>query len=225
VLLLVMNWFFHRVYWTEWISSFHKRRKALLAKDESAKVAFFSAQVLGLFLLGLTSVYREGFETVLFLQSLELSAGLRATAEGAALGLVLTGAVAVLTFKLQRKLPYKKMLIFTGVLLSVVLVIMVGSTIRTMQGAGWIPIHSLDVQLPYWLGTWLGVFPTWETLAGQVLAFVFVIGSYFAAEYVRIKRPRRQAAARREAGGAAPAAPEGAGSDAEPQQLEPAGRP
>ena len=95
VLLLVMNWFFHKVYWTEWISSFHKRRKTLLARDEDARVAFFSAQVLGLFLLGLTSVYREGFETTLFLQSLELSAGLRATVAGALLGLAATAAVAV----------------------------------------------------------------------------------------------------------------------------------
>lgn len=98
------------------------------------------------------------------------------------------------------------MLIFTGVLLSLVLVIMVGSTIRTIQGAGWLPIHSLDVEIPYWLGTWLGVFPTWEALIGQLLAFAIVIGSYFAAEYVRIERPRRQAAARRERKGP----PEGA---------------
>ncbi|HEY6696476.1 MAG TPA: FTR1 family protein, partial [Solirubrobacteraceae bacterium] len=142
VLLVVMNWFFHKVYWTEWISSFHKRRRSLLARDESARVAFFSAQVLGLFTLGLTSVYREGFETTLFLQSLELSAGLRATIAGALLGLAATAAVAVATFKLQRKLPYKRMLILTGVLLSLVLVVMVGQTIRTTQGAGWLPIHS-----------------------------------------------------------------------------------
>ena len=199
VLLLVMNWFFHRVYWTEWISSFHKRRRALLARDEDARIAFFSAQVLGLFLLGLTSVYREGFETTLFLQSLELSAGLRATVAGALLGLAATGVVAVLTFKLQRKLPYKRMLIVTGVLLAFVLVVMVGATVRTMQGAGWVPIHSLDVEMPYWLGTWLGVFPTWETLGGQVAALVFVIGSYFAAEYVRVKRPQRRARRRRRA--------------------------
>ena len=25
VLMLVMNWFFHRVYWTEWISGHRKR--------------------------------------------------------------------------------------------------------------------------------------------------------------------------------------------------------
>ena len=54
------------------------------------KVGFFSAQVLGLAMLGLTSVYREGFETVLFLQSLELSAGTVTVLEGAGLGLALT---------------------------------------------------------------------------------------------------------------------------------------
>jgi high-affinity iron transporter len=199
VLLLVMNWFFHKVYWTEWISSFHKRRRSLLARDESARVAFFSAQVLGLFTLGLTSVYREGFETTLFLQSLELSAGLRATIAGALLGLAATAAVAVATFKLQRKLPYKRMLIVTGVLLAFVLVVMVGATVRTMQGAGWVPIHSVDLDIAYWLGTWLGIFPTWETIGAQVVALAFVIGSYFAAEYVRVKRPRRRSAARRSA--------------------------
>ncbi len=194
-----MNWFFHKVYWTEWISSFHKRRKALLARDDDARVAFFSAQVLGLFMLGLTSVYREGFETTLFLQSLELSAGLRATVAGALLGLAATAAVAVVTFKLQRKLPYKRMLIVTGVLLAFVLVVMVGATVRTMQGAGWVPIHSVDLEVDYWLGTWLGIFPTWETLGAQFAALAFVIGSYFAAEYVRVKRPRRRAAAARRA--------------------------
>ena len=196
VLLLVMNWFFHRVYWTDWISSFHKRRKALLARDANERVAFVSTQVLGLFLLGLTSVYREGFETTLFLQSLELSAGLRATVAGALLGLTATAVVAVVTFRLQRKLPYKRMLIVTGVLLAFVLVVMVGATVRTMQGAGWVPIHSLDLAVPYWLGTWLGVFPTWETLGAQAAALAFVLGSYFAAEYVRVKRPRRRATAR-----------------------------
>jgi high-affinity iron transporter len=196
VLLLVMNWFFHKVYWTEWISSFHQKRKALLAKDESAKVAFFSAQVLGLFTLGLTSVYREGFETSLFLQSLELEAGLRATVLGAVLGLAATFAVAIVTFRLQRKLPYKKMLIVTGVLLAGVLVILVGQTVRTLQGTGWLPIHAFDAELPYWLGTWLGVFPTWETVGAQAGALVFVLGSYVAAEYVRVRRPRARALAR-----------------------------
>ena len=120
---------------------------------------------------------------------------------GASLGLAATALVAVITFRLQRKLPYKRMLIVTGVLLAFVLLVMVGSTVRTMQGAGWLPIHALDLELPYWLGTWLGVFPTWETLGAQVVAFAFVVGSYYAAEYVRVKRPRRRQPARPDPGG------------------------
>ena len=213
VLLLITNWFFHKVYWTGWISSFHKRRKRIQQGD---RFMFFSAQAVGLCLLGLTSVYREGFETVLFLQSLQLSAGTVAVLEGTALGLGLTLMVAVATFALQRKLPYKRMLIVTGVMIGLVLVMMVGQTVRTMQGTGWAPITPLDVDLPYWAGQWLGVYPTWETIGAQILAAVFVIGSYYLAEEVRIKRPRRRA--RR----TAPATPDPAAAAAASPGREPA---
>ena len=206
VLLLVTNWFFHRVYWSEWIGRFHRQRKRL---EKVSKTGFISAQALGLLILGLTSIYREGFETVLFLQSLELSAGAATVLEGTALGLLLTFAVAAAIFIFQQKLPYKKMLVFTGVMIGVVLVVMVGQTARTMQGTGWLPITSLDIDLPYWLGLWFGVFPTVETLLAQVIAALFVIGSYFVAQEVRVKRPRRKAtvapAAASENGAAAPA--------------------
>ena len=175
VLLLITNWFFHRVYWSEWIGRFHRQRRKLLAKE---KVGFWSAQAVGLLILGLTSVYREGFETVLFLQSLELSAGTAAVIEGAALGLALTLGVAVLTFALQRKLPYKKMLIATGGLIGLVLVVMVGQTARTMQGTGWLPITPLDWEIPSSFGLWFGIFPSVETIGAQIAAIVFVLGSY-----------------------------------------------
>ena len=187
VLLLITNWFFHRVYWSDWIGKFHRQRKRLETSS------FASAQVIGLAVLGLTSVYREGFETVLFLQSLELSAGTATVLEGAGLGLAMTLAVAVLTFALQRKLPYKRMLVVTGVMIGFVLVVMVGQTARTMQGTGWIPITPIDVDPPYWLGLWFGVYPTWETIGAQVGAMAFVIGSYALAQEVRVRRPRRRA--------------------------------
>ena len=193
VLLLITNWFFHRVYWSEWIGRFHRQRRKLVGKETAG---FWSAQALGLIVLGLTSVYREGFETVLFLQSLELSAGATAVIEGAGLGLALTLGVAVLTFALQRKLPYKKMLIVTGVLLGIVLVVMVGQTARTMQGTGWLPITPLDWELPASLGLWMGVFPSVETLGAQIAAVVFVLGSYALATELKVRRPRRRAARR-----------------------------
>ena len=186
VLLLVLNWFFHKVYWTDHIKKFNKRRRRLLSV---AGGGLISAQVLGFVLLGFSTVYREGFETVLFLQALELNSGLAVVVEGVLLGGIAVGAVAIATFKLERKLPYKKMLIATGVLLTVVLAIMVGKTVRTMQGVGWLPITPIDVEMPYWTGIWLGVFPTVETILAQVAALFFVLGSYGLAERMK-HRPR-----------------------------------
>jgi len=135
-------------------------------------------------LLGFTSLYREGFEVVLFLQSYHLRLGGGVVLKGALLGLVLTGMVAVLTFVLQQRLPYRKMLITTGILLGVVLLVMVGEQAQEMQLAQWIhttPIAFLEPYIPGWMGLWFAVFPTVETLVAQLIAAVLVIGSYFAA--------------------------------------------
>ncbi len=190
VLLLVMNWFFHKLYWTGWISHHHKRRRGLLG---SAGEAGTRATILGLGLLGFTSVYREGFEVVIFLQALRERYGSSVVLEGVVLGLLFTVAVGVLTFGLHQRLPYRKLLIITGGLLLVVLWVMVGEEVNEMQLAGWIGTTPIPgVSTPGWLGTWFSVFPNVETIAAQVLAVALVLGSYAAAQYVRVWRPRRR---------------------------------
>jgi high-affinity iron transporter len=185
VLLVIMNWFFHKIYWGGWIRAHNRRRKTLLA-DASADENPRSRLWWGLILLGFTSLYREGFEVVLFLQSYHLRLGGGVVLKGALLGLVLTGMVAVLTFVLQQRLPYRKMLITTGILLGVVLLVMVGEQAQEMQLAHWIPtteISSLKNYLPPWMGLWFAVFPTTETLLAQFIAALLVIGSYYAARH------------------------------------------
>jgi high-affinity iron transporter len=195
VLLLVLNWFFHKVYWTEWIAGHRKRGKELTAGALTGAAAG-TATVAGLYVLGFTSVFREGMETVLFLQALQLASGTAVVVAGVALGLVGVALVGLATFKLEQKLPYKRMLVVTGVLIAFVLFVMVGNTARSMQGVGWLSVHTLDVDLPLWMGTWLGIYPTVETLGAQVLAIAFVIGSYYAAEWYRRNKARPSAQAR-----------------------------
>ena len=88
------------------------------------------------YLLGFTSVYREGFETVLFLQSLRAQLRDRRWCSRAWRSACSRPCwpSACATFVLERKLPYKKMLIVTGVLIALVLVVMVGKTVRTHAG-------------------------------------------------------------------------------------------
>ena len=85
VLLVIMNWFFHKIYWGGWIRAHNRRRKALL---ENARAAEISQRRLwfGLILLGFTSLYREGFEVVLFLQSYQSATRRRRGAERRAVG-------------------------------------------------------------------------------------------------------------------------------------------
>ncbi len=189
VLLVVMNWFFHRVYWTGWISHHNRRRKRLL---DGADEAGLRRTMLGLALLGFTSVYREGFEVVLFLQNLRLRYGSTRVLEGVLLGLAFVAVVGYLTFIAHRRLPYKKMLIGTGLLLWMVLLVMVGESVVEMQQAGWIATMPIGLRLPGWMGLWLSVFPDWATIGAQLLATVLVIGAYFLAEERRVRRPRRR---------------------------------
>jgi high-affinity iron transporter len=183
VLLVVMNWFFHKIYWGGWIAMHNRKKKKLLS---SASVAEISKRRLtwGLVLLGFASLYREGFEVVLFLQTYFLQMGGKIVLFGALLGLFFTAIVAVLTFIAHRKLPYRKMLVVTGIMLGFVLLVMVGEQAFEMQQAGWIRTTEISwLKIPEWAGMWFAVFPRVETLVAQGIALLLVAGSYFAARY------------------------------------------
>jgi len=193
VLLVIMNWFFHKIYWTGWIS-LHNRKKRELIETTTSDTQNMTYK--GLVILGLTSIYREGFEVVLFLQSIRLQVGSQVVLLGTLIGLGFTLIVAILTFIAHQRLPYKKMLILTGIMLCAVLFVMTGETVQEMQQAGWIGVTNIGLRIPGWMGLWFSIVPTVQTLVSQVLAVVFVVGSYAVAEYARIRKPQKKASVR-----------------------------
>ncbi|HEY4306345.1 MAG TPA: FTR1 family protein [Gemmatimonadaceae bacterium] len=186
VLLVVMNWFFHRVYWTGWISMHNRRKRELLDDSEESSPKTVHRVLLGLGLLGFTSLYREGFEVVLFLQSYRLQLGGRVVLGGVLIGASLAAVVAAITFIARRRLPYKTMLIVTGGLLAAVLLVMVGEQVQEMQLAHWIStttIPSLETRIPGWVGLWFSIFPNVENMVAQAAALILVLGSYALARW------------------------------------------
>lgn len=175
VLLLITNWFFHKTYWSDHLAGFHAKKRSLLSAEAGI--------TLGLISLGFTSVYREGFEVVLFLQALVLEGSSQLVLIGIGLGLAVTLLIGLVTFRLQAHLPYMQMLVITGMMIGAVLLVMIGKTVHVLQVVGWIPTSPIgNISLPYWAGTWLGTYATWEGVLLQVVAGVFVIGSYYFAE-------------------------------------------
>lgn len=185
VVLVVMNWFFHKIYWTGWIKHHTNRgRELILSTAKSA-----SRMYVGFLLLGFTAIYREGFEVVLFLQQLRLRDGTTIVLTGAAIGALLTGIIGVLTFIAHRHLAFKKMLVLTGELLGGVLLVMVGESVQEMQQTGWISLTPVRLVFPGWLGMWFAVFPNWEGLLAQAGAALLVLGSYVSAQHLQSVRP------------------------------------
>lgn len=193
VLMVIMNWFFHKVYWTGWITVHERRKRAIIESTASGRAVFW-----GLFAVGLTAVYREGFEVVLFLQNFRLQAGGRPVLAGTLIGLGLTAVVGHLTFVAQRKMPFKKILVATGIMLGGVLLVMVGASAGFLQEAGWVPVHPLDLAIPAWVSAWFGINANVEGLAAQALAAVLIVGSYTLARRKRPKTRQRPNATARE---------------------------
>jgi len=191
VLLMVTNWVFHKVYWVGWNAKLRRLSKGAQSGSES------QFEWLSLVTVGFLTIYREGFETTLFLQSLILESGMKWVLVGIACGAVMVAAAGLLIFVIGARLPYRKLLVFTGILVVTILVTFLGSTVRLFQTVGWLPIHPLpSIHLPTWAGFWLGLYPSVEGLVIPMLGFVYVGVAWL---YVKVQALRRGARQMKEA--------------------------
>ena len=214
VLLLVMNWFFHRVYWTGWIQHHHRRRRGLLAGGPETAMR---RTLLGLRAARVHLDLPRGVRDRRVPPNLRVTFGSNVVLEGVTLGCLFTAAAGVLTFALHQRLPYKRLLVITGAMLVVVLFVMVGEEVNEMQLAGWIGTTNIGIHIPGWAGQWFSLFANVQTIAVQALAVAIVLGSYVAAQYLRVWRPRTRGERAARVADRPPTGPVGVG------RMEPAG--
>ncbi len=173
ILLIVTNWVFHKMYWVGWNSKLRDLSKS--AKAVRAPIW----EVFALLGVGFLTVYREGFETTIFMQSLVLEGSGSSVLLGVLAGFAFIGTVGMLIMFFGAKLPYRKLLIVTGVLVVSIMVAFLGSAVRLFQTVGWLPVHPLPgLDLPNWVGVWLGIYPSWEGILIPPLALVYVGGAW-----------------------------------------------
>jgi high-affinity iron transporter len=171
ILLLITNWLFQQVYWKQWVTTL----KSQAQEGES---------VWQLMSVGFLVGYREGFETVLFLQSLMIEAGGKSVSIGVVVGCAVLLVLGIAALKVGLKLPYYQILLVTAVMIGVVLITFVGGTVRAAQTVGWLPVHRFTPgSWPNWMGNWLGLYNTWESVSVQLLTALIVLGTWRVARW------------------------------------------
>jgi high-affinity iron transporter len=148
--------------------------------------------MIGLGILGFMVVYREGFETVLFLQAAKAQAGGGAVAAGVLLGTAVTAAIGVLMLILRRRLPYRQVVVVAAILVGIMAVALTGQTARSMQAAGWLAITPVPIALPAWMGLWLGLYASVQTLGAQLLVIIAIASGRVVSERLRARRLARR---------------------------------
>ncbi len=178
-----------------WLIARLEQRRWLEFLKARIWTAVSAGSAVSLVLIGFTSVYREGFESVLFFQALNtFGEGLGIwIAAGAAAGAAVLGVLATMIFKYGRKLPIKVFLTTAVCFVMATSVAFLGNAISALQVAdviGFTRIDSLP-HLPIFLAQATGYSPTQETIIAQaLLSAVYIAG----AIWVFGIRPRRRPA-------------------------------
>jgi high-affinity iron transporter len=140
------------------------------------KTAVTTGSTLALGAVAFFSVYREGFETVLFYKALYLYA------EGASGGILpgflagclILAAVYYLINQVGIRIPIKWFFAFTSVFLYFMAFTFMGKGLHELQMG-----EQLSMTPAEFLPTvsWMGIYPTWETFIGQGILLLAYVGA------------------------------------------------
>jgi high-affinity iron transporter len=170
LVLLYMGFWLHRTTeigrWTQFINV--KVRTALEGK-----------KLFGLAVISFMAVFREAFETVLFLRALWLEGGM--ATKWAMLGGVLGSLALILVLawailKYTARIPIRRLFDFSSTLMALLAVILVGKGIHSLQEVGMLGITPSPLNLRFEL---IGFFPTLETTLAQLAVLGLALALWF----------------------------------------------
>ena len=137
-------------------------------KSETGKASFW-----GIFSLSFLVVFREIFESILFISTVDIQSRGEHRLYILLGCLIAFALIIVLYFiftKVSNNIPFKRIVSFSIAILSVLAVTLIGKGIHSFQEAGIINQSFLNFEAI----DLLGIFPTWQTLSAQLAMIVFL---------------------------------------------------
>ena len=143
--------------------------------QEKVQGAINNKNLFGLFSIAFLSVFREAFETVLFIRALWFqtnSDGKNAIGLGLFTALALIFTFSYIALRYSKKLPIRELFKVSSIITSILAFILAGKAIHSMQEAGL--LESTGIPWNFRFET-IGLFPTWQTIAGQTVTLVLAV--------------------------------------------------
>lgn len=165
VLLYVGFWLHSKTEIKKWTEFIDVRVRGMLQ----------GGNLFGLAAISFFAVFREAFESVLFLSALTIEEGARskmAIAAGTIVAIAIVLILAAVLLKYSARLPIRNLFKYSSFVMGVLSVILVGKGLHAIQEAGLVSITSAPFSLRFSL---LGVYPTVETLVAQVVIVLAVV--------------------------------------------------
>ncbi len=184
VLFWVSFWVLNKIETKKWIE--FVKAKVWKATTTGSVIVFTA--------LAFFTVYREGFETVLFYQAMLSFARYMElyVVAGLVIGLAVIIGVAILVNKLGKRLPLRALFALTMGIGAYMSIAFMGNAVRELQELGVVPttpLFGIVPRLDINLATMTGIHPTLESVVAQVILLaIYLIGSL----YILILKPRRQ---------------------------------
>lgn len=169
ILSFVGFWLHNNSHAEKWKTFVEEKIEKQLQKGKMYGLAFFSFMV----------VFREAFESILFLQAINLETiPLNKSAIGfgviAAFGLI--ALLGFLFLRYSKKIPVRQLFRYSSWGISLLAVILLGKGIHSIQESGWISLTESPIFVHI---DWLGIYPTIETIVSQLILLCTLLGLYY----------------------------------------------
>ena len=134
-----------------------------------------NGKMFGLAFISFIVVFREAFESILFLSSMQLQVDADSKNGvwlGALAGIVVVIIVAHLFLKFSTRIPFKKLFQYSSISILILAIVLAGQGIHAFQESGWISETSVPFNF---YSSVLGIYPTIETYMAQLIILLFTI--------------------------------------------------
>ena len=130
-------------------------------------------------ILSFVVVFREAFESVIFLSSITMGEESSSVAVllGTLFSFVLLLIIAVLIIKYAKKLPIHQVFLFSSITMIVLAVILAGKGVKELQEAALVGVNLLNFRFSWDL---IGFYPTVQTIGAQIVTIFIAVVLWFA---------------------------------------------